>query len=98
MTSRWFTVAELIDMNLPWTAEYVESRGKGKTGEFVDLVFRFDYASYHVLMHIAPDGTQTYPDEINLEGTCVVDCPEVELYATRRLVTLFRKVSDDLRL
>lgn len=98
MPSRWFTVDELISMDLPWTAEVVESRGRGKTGEFIDLVFRYDWVSYHVVMHISPDGEQSYPDAISIEGTQVVDCPEVELYATRRPVLLFRKVADDAAL
>ncbi len=92
----WFTVAELEQMDLPWTAEWIESRGRGRTGEFVDLLFRRDWQLYHVLMFIAPDGTQSYPDEFALEdGTLVVDCDPVELYATTRDVILFRKVADD---
>lgn len=92
----FFLVSELEAKDLPWTAEFVESRGRGKTGEFVDLVFRHDWLLYHVLMHIDPDGTQTYPEAITLEdNSAVVDCPEVELYATTRRVTMFRKASDD---
>jgi hypothetical protein len=91
----WFTVDELEAMDLPWTAEWIESRGRGKTGEYVDLCFRRDWTLYHVLMFIAPDGTQTYPESFPLEdGVFVVDCPEVELYATRRHVVQFRKVTD----
>lgn len=91
----WFTVDELDEMDLPWTAEHVESRGRGKTGENVDLIFRRDWVLYHVMMHFAPDGTQTYPDAFPIEGVWVVDCPEVELYATTRQTTLFRKVMTD---
>jgi len=92
----WFLVSELDSMDLPWTAELISSRGRGKTGENIDLVFRRDWLHYHVLMHIAPDGSQTYPDAISLlDGTYAVDCPEVELYATTRHVTMFRKVADD---
>lgn len=98
MASRWFTVEELDAMDLPWTAEHVSSRGKGKTGENVDLIFRYDWASWHVMMHIAPDGTQTYPEAVSVEGLWVVDCDQVELYATRRPQILFRKVTDDLPL
>lgn len=98
MGSRWFTVDELDDMDLPWTAEHISSRGRGKTGENVDLVFRYDCVSYHVMMHVAPDGTQTYPDAISIEGLWIVDCPEVEMYATRRPALLFRKVADDVPL
>jgi hypothetical protein len=85
-----FTVDELDAKDLPWTAEHISSRGKGKTGENVDLVFRHDWVSYHVMMHIAPDGSQTYPDAV--DG--VVDCPEVELYSTTRPGIQFRKVTD----
>ena len=95
MAERWFLVDELDDMDLPWTAEHISSRGRGKTGENIDLVFRYDWDLYHVLMHVAPDGTQTYPEAISIEGVWLVDCPRVELYATTRHVTMFRKVADD---
>lgn len=98
MAERWFLVDELDDMDLPWTAEHISSRGRGKTGENVDLVFRYDWELYHVLMHVAPDGTQTYPEAICIEGSWLVDCPQVELYATTRHVTMFRKVADDTSL
>ena len=92
----WFSVEELNIMDLPWTAEWISSRGRDRTGEYVDLVFRCDEALYHVLMFVAPDGSQSYPDAFALEDTTrVVDCDEVELYATRRDVIMFRKVADD---
>lgn len=92
----FFLVSELDAKDLPWTAEHISSRGRGNTGEFVDLVFRHDWVLYHVLMHVAPDGTQTYPESTALEdGTFVIDCPEVELYATTRRVPMFRKVAND---
>lgn len=92
----WFTVVELEQMDLPWTAEWIYSRGRGRTGEFVDLVFRRDWLLYHVLMFIAPDGTQSYPEAFPLDDqTLVVDCDEVELYATTRDEIMFRKVAND---
>ena len=98
MASRWFTVDELNDMDLPWTAEFTESRGRDKWGENVDLVFRYEWTQYHVLMHFTPGGDRSYPDAINIEGLWVVDCPEVELYPTRRHVVQFRKVTDEVPL
>jgi hypothetical protein len=93
----WFTVAELDSFDLPWTAEHVMSRGRDRTGEYVDLIFRFDWRLYHVLMHLNPDGTHFYPEAMPIEGDSDlwVDCNEVELYATRRPEILFRKVSAD---
>lgn len=104
MPSRTFTVDELDELEVRYSAEFSERVDSGRWSEYFDVVFRADDGKLYFvrteegLTEIQMDAMYRedhYPDAERNGGDYFVKCPQVELYQEMVPVTKWRKVSDE---